>query len=78
MATRAYVVALLVQVALFVVLVPRLGPTGMALAAFGSTVAVTFVQTWLLSRRTGWGLRGFACILGGGVAGMLAIVATHR
>jgi|GEM_PF-2357782 len=59
LATRAYAVALTVQAILFTLLVPRLGPLGLALAALGSTTALTFVQTWLITRRTSHGLGGF-------------------
>jgi len=54
LATRAYFVAMLVQFSLFLLLVPRLGAIGMALSAFASASALTFIQTWLLARRTGW------------------------
>lgn len=73
-ATRAYVVALVVQAALFFALVPRFGATGLALAALGSTTAFTLVQTWLLSRRTGWGLGGFAWTCAGMIAGLIIAI----
>ena len=60
LATRAYGVALVVQAALFALLVPRLGIMGLALAALGSTTALTFVQTWLLSRGSLAGFASFA------------------
>ena len=65
LATRAYFVAMLVQFSLFLLLVPRLGAIGMALSAFASASALTFIQTWLLARRTGWGMAGFAATLDG-------------
>ena len=58
LATRAYVVALVVQGALFALLVPRMGTMGLALAALGSTTALTLVQTWLISKSL---TRSFAC-----------------
>lgn len=73
-ATRAYLVALVVQTGLFFALVPRYGPMGLALAALGSTTTLTLVQTWLLSRKTGWGLGGFAWTSLGMAAGILLAV----
>lgn len=58
LATRAYGVALVLQVLLVALLVPQLGTTGLALAALGSTTVLTFVQTWLISRGS---VRDYAC-----------------
>ena len=58
LATRAYGVALVAQILLFALLVPRMGTIGVALAALGSTLVLTFVQTWLMSRGS---VRGFVC-----------------
>ena len=73
-ATRAYLVALAVQAALFAGLVPAFGATGLALAALGSTTALTFVQSWCLERRTGAGLGGFAITFGAMSAGLAVVM----
>ncbi len=79
LATRAYGVALVVQILLFVLLVPGFGIYGLALSSLGSTASLTLVQTWLLSRRTGWGLGGYAATLVGMTAGLTVIaVTTHN
>ena len=79
LATKAYVVALLVQSILFSILVPRFGTLGLAFSSLGSTATLTFVQTYLLSRKTGWGLGGFAATISGVAAGLafLAIAFGH-
>ncbi len=77
LATRAYGVALVVQVVLFTLLVPKFGALGLAFSALGSTAALTLVQTWLLARRTGWGLGGFAATVAG-VATGLTLVALEQ
>lgn len=73
LATRAYFVAMIVQAALFAALVPYYGAKGMALAAFASATALTFVQSWQLTHRTGWGLTGFASTLAGAAAGLVIL-----
>ncbi len=73
LATKAYGVALAVQAGLFCGLVPRLGTMGLALAALGSTSALTLVQTLLLARRTGWGLAGFVLTAAGMGAGLAVV-----
>ncbi len=55
LATKAYLVALVVQAALFTRLVPAYGILGLALAVLGSTTVLTGVQTWLLHRKIGYG-----------------------
>ncbi len=70
LATRAYAVGLAVQAGLFFLLVPRYGALGLALAALGSTTAVTAVQNWQVTRSTGGGLGGLAAICAATAVGL--------
>lgn len=49
LSSRAYVAAVVAQLLLLTILVPRYGAMGMALSALGSATVLTLVQAWLLS-----------------------------
>lgn len=70
LATYAYLVAVVVQIALFFPMVGRFGVAGMATTVLLSTVALTLTQSILLQRRVGSGMGAFGATVGWAVAGI--------
>ena len=77
LATYAYLVAVVVQVALFFPMVGQFGVAGMATTVLISTVVLTLTQSLLLQRRVGSGMNAFAPTLGWAIAGIVAAVVVH-
>src|SRR5439155_25543361 len=73
--TRAYVVALVIQVVLLVPLAQCWGPAGLAVAGLVSTTAWAFAQALLLRRHFGSSLVPFLVTLGWMLAALLALFA---
>ena len=76
-ATFAYVVAILFQIAFFAPVVNAYGVTGLALTMFASTMVMTLTQSLLLQRREGDGMRPFLRTTAWAVAGIIAMFAVY-
>ena len=74
MATYAYLVAVIVQVALFWPMVSTFGVAGMAGAVLFSTIALTLTQTLLIYRQTKTGLQPFGSTLSWATAGLVTAI----
>lgn len=74
MATYAYLVAVIVQVALFWPMVSTFGVAGMAGAVLFSTIALTLTQTLLIYRHTKTGLQPFGSTLSWATAGLMTAI----
>lgn len=77
LATYAYLVAVVVHVSIFFPLVEHFRVAGMAISVLISTIVLTLIQTLLLYRQVGDGLKPFFTTLGWATAGLATLVAVY-